>query len=378
MKEDISGRRQSGRRWGTAAAGLVLSLAGLVTLSACGADVSEGHRVIEKSGQKITVMDNTTDSVYTKLKLKSIDKMEGVRGMDWVGENIIAVDKENRNLPPETIEGQERYPHNLYIHDLESGQEEPLKEGNESLGAGIVSPDGKHLFYKEVHEATGIGYIMNMETREAVPVSQAEFMATEGEWADNEHVIYPDMKGDIIRTDLQGKSELLLSPGAGFLHNVVQSGSVIYYIARDDSELTAYDTGTKQSRVIKKNVDWAVPSPDGSLLALVIREGPGEVKLVVTDPAGNEQSTLDTGMQIFGSSWSPDGSKIAYNVSAEGGSANRLFITEVDTGEQTPISDDMQASDKLRWSPSGKKLLASTSVLKDNKIQFTTYVISLS
>jgi TolB protein len=357
---------------------LLLTFAVLLSMTACGTPGTEARQVVEKSGQKVTVMENTTASVYTKLKLASIDKFEGIRGMDWLDENKLAVDKENRKLTPEIIEGQERYPHNFYIRDLVSGQEQPLKEGKESLGYAIASPDNKYIFYKEVFEATGIGYIMNLDTREAVQLGKDGFMATEGEWADSGHVIYPDMKGDILKADVQGGTERVLATGAGFIHNVVQSGSIIYYIAHEDSELIAYDTDTKKSGVIKKNVMWAIPSPDGSQLAIVKREGPGDVKLLICDPAGNEQSVIDTGMQIFGTSWSPDGSKLAYNVSSDNGSVNRLFITEVETGEQTPISDDMQASDKLRWSPSGKKLLASTSVLKDNKYQFTTYVITLS
>ncbi|WP_139085015.1 hypothetical protein [Bacillus sp. FJAT-27264] len=360
------------------AGSLLLGWAFLLAMTACGTAGTEARHVVEKSGQKVTVMDNTTDSVYTKLKLDSIDKFEGIRGMDWLGENELAVDKENRKLTPEMIEGQERYPHNFYIRNLASGQDQPLKEGKESLGNAIVSPDNKYIFYKEVYEATGVGYVMNLETRETVQLGKDEFMATEGEWADSGHVIYPDMKGDIIKADVQGKSEVVLETDAGMIHNVVQSGSIIYYVAHEDSELFAYDTETKKSKMIKKNVMWIIPSPDGSRLAIVKREGPGEMKLVLCDPAGNEQSVIDSGMQIFGTNWSPDGSKLAYNVSSDNGNVNRLFITEVETGEQTPISDEMQASDKLRWSPSGKKLLVSTSVLKDNKYQFVTYVITLS
>ncbi|MFE4712804.1 hypothetical protein ACFRAM_18155 [Paenibacillus sp. NPDC056722] len=377
QKGGNTGKTKAARRL-VRAGSLLLGCAFLLAMTACGASGTEARHVVEKSGQKVTVMDNTTDSVYTKLKLDSIDKFEGIRGMDWLGENELAVDKENRKLTPEMIEGQERYPHNLYIRNLASGQDQPLKEGKESLGNAIVSPDNKYIFYKEVYEATGIGYLMNLGTRETVQLGKDEFMASEGEWADSGHVIYPDMKGDIIKADVQGKSEVVLETGAGIIHNVVQSGSIIYYVAHEDSQLFAYDTETKKSKMIKKNVMWVIPSPDGSRLAIVKREGPGEMKLVLCDPAGNEQSVIDSGTQIFGTNWSPDGSKLAYNVSSDNGNVNRLFITEVETGEQTPISDEMQASDKLRWSPSGKKLLISTSVLKDNKYQFVTYVITLS
>ncbi|ULO07328.1 PD40 domain-containing protein [Paenibacillus sp. 19GGS1-52] len=357
---------------------ILLSTLSLLSIAACGTGETEARKIIEQSGKKITVMDNTTESVYTKLKLTSIDKLEGVRGMDWVSEDMLVVDKENKEQTPVTVEGQQRYPHNFYLRDLASGKETPLKEGEKSLGFALLSPDKKHVFYKEVYEATGIGYIMDMETGVSVKTGDAEFMTTEGEWADNEHVIFPNMEGNIVRVDVSGNSEIAVKTGVGYVHNVVQAGSIIYYIAHEDSQLIAYDTETKQSVVLTKEVMWAIPSPDGAKLALVKRTAPTEMTLFLCDTAGNELSTLASGTQVFGTSWSPDGSKIAYTTTSENGNENGLFITEVETGEQTPISNDMQASDKLRWSPSGKKLLTSTSVLKDNAYQFMAYVITLS
>jgi TolB protein len=73
-------------------------------------------------------------------------------------------------------------------------------------------------------------------------------------------------------------------------------------------------------------------------------------------------------------------SAIAYAVTAAGSADDQqdLFITEVETGEQTPVLNDIRLSDQLHWSPSGKKLLATATVLKDNFYQFLTYVVSLS
>ncbi len=102
--------------------------------------------------------------------------------------------------------------------------------------------------------------------------------------------------------------------------------------------------------------------------------------LVLCDSEGNEQTELASGQQVFGTSWSPDGSKLAYSLTAENPAddQNGVFITELESGEQTQLLGDIEIADQLRWSPSGKKLLASASVLKDNKYEFTTYVIRLS
>lgn len=366
---------RAGKAWG-----LLLCGAVLLSVTACSAENTESRQVVEKSGKKITVMDNISESVYTQLKLEGIDKAEGVRGTDFVSEDVIVVNKENRNLPPQTIEGQERYPYNLYLHTLSTGKDTPLQEGEETYGAPQLSPDKTHLFYKELHEATGLGYIMDLATGDSVKVSDAEFRSEEGTWSDNEHVIFPDMEGNIVSTDVGGKQETVLKTGIPYVHEVIRTGSRILYVTGEDSQLSAYDTGTKQTKVLKKNVMWVVPSPDGSTLAIVERKGPGEMVLKLCDSEGNERSQLATGQQIFGTSWSPDGSKLAYATTAAGSADDQqdLFITEAESGEQTPVLNDIHLSDTLHWSPSGKKLLATASVLKDNAYQFLTYVVSLS
>ncbi|MNO18002.1 translocation protein TolB [compost metagenome] len=359
---------------------ILLSGAVLLSTAACSSENTETRQTVEKSGQKITVMDNTSESVYTKLKLEGIDKIEGVRGTDFAGEDTVVVEKENRNLPPQTVEGQERYPHNLYLRTLSTGTETPLQEGGKNYGAAQLSPDKKQLFYKELYDATGLGFIMNLATGTSVRASDAEFRSEEGSWADNEHVIYPDMEGTIVKAGVNGKQEVVVKTGIPYVHEVVQTGSRILYVTGEDSQLIAYDTETKQSKVLKKNVLWVIPSPDGSRLAIVERTKPGEMVLLLCDSEGGEQSRLAAGQQIFGTSWSPDGSKLAYATTAASATEDQdgLFITEVETGEQTPVLNDIEVADQLRWSPSGKKLLASVSVLKDNAYQFITYVVRLS
>lgn len=352
----------------------------LMSITACSAEGTETRQVIEQSGQKITVMDNTSESVYTQLKLESIDKSDGVRGTEMLSEDIVIVTKENRNLPPQVIEGQEVYPKNLYLHTLSTGEDTPLQESEQTYGSLSLSPDKKHLFYMEMYEATGLGYVMDLATGDSVKVSDAEFRSGEGKWADNEHVIFPDMEGNIRSADVNGKQETLLNTGIPYVHEVFQNGSRILYVTGEDSRLSAYDTGTKQTKVLGTNVEWVIPSPDGSRLALVQRIAPGERVLLLCDSEGNEQSRLAAGQQIFGTSWSPDGSKLAYGITATGAADDQedLFITEVETGEQTPVLNDIHLSDPLRWSPSGKKLLAATGVMKDDTYQPTTYVVSLS
>ncbi|UQZ34433.1 hypothetical protein C2I18_13430 [Paenibacillus sp. PK3_47] len=360
---------------------ITLSVAVLLTAAACSTGEAETRRIVEQSGTKITVMDNTSESVYTKLQLEGIDKIEHVRGLDWADEDSIVVDKENRALKPETVEGQERYPHNLYLRDLPTGGETPLAEGSKNYGAAQLSPDRTHLLYMEMEDFAGFGFIMDLETGRSVKVNDMPFRSEEGKWADNGHFIFPDMEGAIRKADVNGTQETVVKPEGTYVHEVVQSGNTVYYVMGEDMGLYAYNTETQESREILQNVAWVIPSPDGSRLAIVKRTEPGEMVLMLTDTEGNEQqSRLAAGQQIYGTSWSPDGSKLAYSLTAAdaGSDQDGVFITEVETGEQTQILSDIEASNPLRWSPSGKKLLAASAVLKDDAYQAITYVIRLS
>ncbi|MEK4003186.1 hypothetical protein [Paenibacillus sp. FSL H3-0333] len=370
---------KSHRAWGKIWS-ILLCGAVLLSVTACSTESTDTREVIEKAGRKITVLDNISEPVYTKLKLAGIQKVEGVRGTDFAGEDVMVVTKENRSLPPQVIEGQERYPLNLYLHTLSTGEEAPLQTGELNYGAPQLSPDKTHVFYKELYDPTGFGYIMDLSGGAPVKVSDAEFRVEEGKWADDAHVIFPDMEGNILSADVTGKQETIVKTGIPYVHEVVQTGSRILYVTGEDSQLSAYDIATKQTKVLRKNVIWAVPSPDGSQMAIVERIGRGEMTLKLCDSEGNEQSKLASGQQIFGTSWSPDGKLLAYAVTAAGPTDDQqdLFITEVETGEQTPVLNDFHLADPLHWSPSGKKLLATATVLKDNIYQFLTYVVSLS
>lgn len=371
--------RQAGGRLGKAGLAL-LGIAVVLSMTACSSGETEARQVVEQAGTKITVMDNTSESVYTKLQLEGIDKVEGMRSMDWVSEDVIVVDKENRSLAPQMIEGTEQYPHNLYLHNLTTGEDTPLQEGEQNYGAAQVSPDKKYVFYKETNEMIGPGYILGLESGSPVMVDEAPFRVEEGEWADDGEVIFPGMDGVIYRTDVQGVKETVVDSGVPYVHEVIQSGSILYYVTGEDMQLTAYDTDSRQSKVLKQSVVWVVPSPDGSKLAIVKRTKPGEMVLVLCDSEGNEQTELASGQQVFGTGWSPDGSKLAYSVTAENPAddQNGVFISELESGEQTQLLGDVEIADQLRWSPSGKQLLASAAVLKDNKYVSTTYVIKLS
>lgn len=362
-----------------AAAGIVC----IMVVTACGstgstANNTNNRQVIEKQDKTITVIDTDSAAVASEVEVVKIDELKGIRGMDWLGEDKLIIDKINKNMKPVTIEGEERYPHNLYIRDLSTGEEkdEALLEESHDQGFGLLSPDKKHLFFKKHEENTARGFIMNVATRETAPIGDHIMLTSDGEWRDNESVIFPAITGNIYSSDVTGDAQLLAKTKKSINYNVKQVGTKVYYISTNN-QLNVYDTETKDTKVLEKDVIWFIPSPNGQQYAVVKRTSETEMELSLLDAEMKPKQSIAKSTQVYGTSWSPDGSKLAYNVISEAGGVKGIYVADTVSGKTTPISVDVQyASDALRWSPSGKKLLTSTSVIEDNGYSFVTYLIS--
>ncbi|MBW7474367.1 hypothetical protein K0T92_06390 [Paenibacillus oenotherae] len=365
-----------------AAAGIVC----LLVVAGCGSSElneetvnSTSRQVIEKPDKTITIIDSEPVAA-SEVEVVKIDKLEGVRGMDWLGEDKLIIDKLNKNMEPVTIEGEQRYPHNLYIRDSNAGQasDEALQEESHDQGFGMLSPDKKYLFYKKHEENTARGFIMDLATRKSAPMGDLLMGASDGEWRDNESVIFPSFSGNIYSSDVNGNVQLLAKTKKSINYNVKQVGTKVYYISTNN-QLTVYDTATKETTTLDKGVTWFIPSPDGQQYALVKRVTETEMELKLLDAELKPKQTIAKSTQVYGTSWSPDGSKLAYNAISEDGGVKGIFVADAVSGKTTQISVDVQyASDELRWSPSGKKLMTSTSVMQENSsYSFVTYLISL-
>ncbi|WP_308722626.1 TolB family protein [Paenibacillus polysaccharolyticus] len=357
-----------------------LGAAALLITVACGSTTEpSGNTQGAKTGTDITVKDNTNTSVYQNFKLEKIDKLPNMRGIAWLSESSIVTDKENTSMKPVSVEGEERYPHNLYMVDLTKGTDTPLIESEVNLGAPQVSPDGQHLFYWQTEETTGWPFILNLKSGEAVAAGEEDGFVQEGAWLDNEHVVFSNMKGDLISAALDGTTKVLVETGNFNVRSIKVSGNMIYYITGEDGQLNTYDTKTGEAKQVLKSVEWVIPSNDGTRLAIVKRTADTKRALVLTDLEGNEKATLARGTQIFGTSWSGDDSKIAYTINSDKDNEKGLFVSNTESAEQFQISAEMDnVSDSLAWSPQGNKILLSQSVMENEKYHFVTSVITIS
>ncbi|GIQ64228.1 hypothetical protein PACILC2_27960 [Paenibacillus cisolokensis] len=175
--------------WRKAAVAVCTAMLAASVLSGCNASKS----VIEKPDKTITVIDKrekTGEELQTgEIEVSHIETLEGARGMDWLGEDRLIIDRENRNFEPQSVEGELRYVRNLYIKNM-SG-ETPILEEKRNQGFAEVSPDGKYLFFKRYVEATSTGVIMNLETKEAAKLGDDIIPISEGRWTPEGRLIFP-------------------------------------------------------------------------------------------------------------------------------------------------------------------------------------------
>ena len=98
----------------------------------------------------------------------------------------------------------------------------------------------------------------------------------------------------------------------------------------------------------------------------------------MADLNGNELKSFADGTQIMGTSWSSDGSKLAYTVASESNCEAGLFVVDVRSNKIVQLAVDIQyISDSVKWSPSGKRLLASNFITQNSNPAVASYIIDL-
>ncbi|WP_338553085.1 hypothetical protein [Paenibacillus sp. KS-LC4] len=362
--------KQSHFKWintGVAACLVALLLAG------CSKGNAPARETIQKPDKTITVVepDQSTD---TKVAVSQIAQVDKTRGISFMTEEQLITVKRNEKEQKIASEGEMMFPNNLYVYNLVTKQDEALHEQPAHQGFAKPSPDGKYLFYKLNNEESAHGYIMNVETRESVELGSDVMDTSTGMWMDATHVMFMTIEGKVIKAGVDGALETIYDseqriftamPGEGGIYYVVNE--VLYFLP----------DGSKQGEKLVTDVVWVIPSPERKQLALVKRTTNTTRTLMLTDAKGNEPIELGSATQVFGTSWSPDGKKLAYSLTSEGsGGDNGVFVADAISGDTVPIKLDVPyLSDDLGWSPSGKKIVAATYSQEQNG--FVTFVITL-
>lgn len=145
-------------------------------------------------------------------------------------------------------------------------------------------------------------------------------------------------------------------------------GRIVYAFAAPGGSshvFTVRPDGTDVTQVAPFEADWAVPSPDGSRLAMPQPLDDGRVTTALVRWDGSDLRSLplpdDGGLSLAPSAWSPDGSRIALEGWSDAdASANGIQLLDIEhetitrlTTVESPYRHDVPVG----WSPDGTALL---------------------
>lgn len=349
------------------------------TFTACGRSNTDGRQIINQGNKQITILGNQNEPVNNDIALKKIDTLKGIRALDWIDEETLLIMKDNEQYPKIQLEGKKAYPKNLYEYNINTKKLKLIAGSETDMGYAVLSPDKKYIFYKEGIEANLTGFILNRLTGQKMRVSNIDsIMNTEGRWIDNNNVIFSEFpQGGIYIANINGEVKPVENIPKGMVSNSAKLGDKIFYTTAGGN-LYVQDIKTKQNKVLKENVVWFIPSMGSENLAMVKRTEKTKMVLVITDMEGKEKRVLADGTQIFGTSWSKDQSRIAYSVASDNSGKAGLFVSDINSGKTAQITVDIElVGDEVRWSPSGRKLLATNIIMENNEPSPVTYLIEL-
>ncbi|HEX9061019.1 MAG TPA: hypothetical protein VF941_12640 [Clostridia bacterium] len=352
----------------------------LVLLSACGYS-NTGRMEIQKDGKKITLLNSKTP-LANDFGIEKIDKYEGIRGEDWLGDNSILITRENQELEPIHIFDQMSLIRNLYSYDMKSKEEKSMAKKSDYVWMPIMSPDGRYIFFEKSNADRSAWVITDLEGNEKATVEEDTAkgfrLHTNGAmWVNNEEVVVPFSNDGVLLININSKVSKIEAIGQMQTDSAAKVDDKIYYISTERN-LVVYDISSKKSKVVKENVLDFELSPEKDMFAIQKKISESRNALVLIGLSGSEKDTLTEAKAIFGISWSPDQSKLAYLMTSEDESKTGLHLIDLKSKEDIYVSRDfLNVDNGLKWSPSGKKILASIGDIKDMKVIDNTYVISL-
>jgi TolB protein len=346
---------------------VALALVILFALTACSKQQEDNRTVIKEPDKSITVIDKE-ESDYEEPSV-SVDMIykpfNVVEITDWLDEQNLVVIMENKELEKMSLlERSDQYSRGIYLYNIETKEIKPLKVmANMLLGGAKLSPDKKHLLYRESSIGDSAYYVMNMkdEIQDENIKDEALGLAITADWTDDSKIIGVSYAGGAYLTD--DKWDLIPSFDLQDeqLYTVVKKNNKVYYISiAEYFELYVLDLVTNETKKIEiENADGIIPSPDGEKLLITQSTKTGR-KLHVTDMFGNILRTIAEGVEISGISWSPDQMLIAYQLRTveNGVDIRSLYVYDVLAEVSKKIEVNFSSAETV-WSPSGDKLAVS-------------------
>lgn len=347
---------------------------------------------IVNHGKKITVI-NTAAVPYDRkeatvatddFSIDKIDKYDGMRGEDWMDDDTILITQENSELKPIRVQDAMENIRNLYIYKPQTDSKKSLFNEKEYLYMPILSPDKKHILVQNYKDGQSIGIILDTDGN-VIAKNQDENTAegfhlsySSAKWVDNEQLIIPTSNQGICLMDVNSNITYINDIGMMQTDTAFAVDQRIYYISTDRNLMT-YDITSKKNTVVKKDVLNFELSPQKDRFAVVLKEKEDRNALVLIDMDGKEQAEVAKAKMIFGMSWSPDQTKLAYLLTSEEESESGLYVMNLSSQTKLFVSPDfIGVENGFRWNPAGNKLLASIGEVKDMRYLDNTYIITIN
>ncbi len=182
------------------------------------------------------------------------------------------------------------------------------------------------------------------------------------------HVHGKDETGLFLISSNEGEAEFLVEGASPYWF---EAGNAIVYVA--DNNLWMIDTEKKvpvQLTDDEHDVRNPRPSPDGSQIAFYSsRSGYQDIWLVEADGSADVRQLTNASMALeetrFVHAWSPDGDQIAYFSSASDYWHDDLWLVEVESGQANQLSSGFMGRAEPSWSPDGSLIAAYGTAKED-------------
>ncbi|MFD7524429.1 TolB family protein [Paenibacillus chitinolyticus] len=352
---------------------VLTAAAGCLLLSGCGPGGTEGREVIRLAGKSITVIENQNELVVNKAALISLERYEDRIGLGWVDEDTLLMAKTEQSSLNALIRQR------MLLFRPGTGKEDFFPGSAYNQVEAELSPDGSAVFYKESEgvNASATGYVARISDRTPVRITEDNAIPVkEGRWTDNGHILYAGLDGSLYVWDTGGRTQKLLGPGtagATGVRSVMRTDSAVFYIGGDGRLYEARPDGGAVSAVAER-VQTAVPSPDGTRIALVKADGPRQASLSFYSVQTGKERPIASGTAFHTSCWSGDGSRLAYSAASDRAGQSGLFITSANPGGETvQLSADIFPGYPITFSPSGRQLLATKVIAEGTRNKTVTY-----
>jgi TolB protein len=169
-----------------------------------------------------------------------------------------------------------------------------------------------------------------------------------------------DHEEDPPRTVCSKPSEFSTPPAGGRSGIAFARGSDIWFMNANGTNPVPVTVGATGSAF----PSW---SPDGTKIAFqTVRNGRNEIWRMDADGSNQINLTTDVGGQYNVPAWSPDGTKIAFLAFHPGTTGTGIWVMDTDGSNKTLLAEDDSTEAQASWSPDGSRIAYTADAPRPN------------